>query len=637
MKLLPPLSMAWRFDSPRVLAAQMGLLDRNLSMAFLTSCVVSWLTAAAFVVVEDDLRAVWWAFLTTGVGGACLIARGALPPPDDSRHVLRYAQAVRLMAALVGCCWGALAPTLIQADHPESVTLVLGVTAGMNSGGLAVFAPSWPVAMAYWVCSAVPVAVVLIKLGGAVNVALGLAVLTYLWAMTVFSYHTAQMALRSIELRFENEGLIRRLRDQTERAFEARQMAEEALREAEQANRAKTVFLASASHDLRQPLHAMGLFLGTLARTVLDAPQQKLLAHAQASAGAAGEMLHTLLDFSRVDAGVVKPAAVSFSLQSVFDKLDREFAPLAAAQGLAWRVRPTPLVLHADPALVELILRNLLLNALRYTERGTVLLACRRRGRKAVVEVWDTGIGIDAAHHQTIFKAFHQLGNPERDRHKGLGLGLSIVEGLARTMSVDVGLRSVPGRGSVFRLSLLLSPQTALDHEPPAAEEAADLVGLRVLLIDDDEGVRQAMSELLSNWGCWCEVADGADSALSLLEGFTPDLLLVDYRLRQHRTGLQAIEVVRAALGEAVPAVIVTGDTAAEPLREAHDSGLTLLHKPVSAERLRRVVQACGLQLAAPTGAKEETPARVAPQDAANPLSVRRLPLVGGSSAPAAS
>lgn len=587
-----PLRPAWQFDGPRVLSAQMTLLDRNLGSAFVVSCLMSCLAAVAFVMITGDLGAVWWALLTSAVSLGCLLARRVLPAPDDFRRVGQYAQAVRVMAALLGSCRGAMAPWLMDAAHPETITLVLGITAGMSSGGLAVFAPSWPVAMAYWVCSVLPVAFTLLDMGGAVNLTLGVGVLVYLWAMTAFSRHTSSMALRSITLRFENDGLIQRLRDQTERAMAARQVAEDALDDAEQANRAKTVFLASASHDLRQPLHALSLSLATLGRTPLDARQQALLAHATASADAAGEMLHTLLDFSKIDAGVVRPAPQPFALQATFDKLAREFTPLAEAKGLGWRARPTRCVAHADPSLVEVVLRNLLLNAVRYTERGRILLAARSQGPHVAIEVWDTGIGIPEAEQRHVFQAFHQLGNPERDRQKGLGLGLSIVDGLARAMGAEVDLRSREGRGSVFRIIL---PATAASAAVGAArsEPSPDLRGLRVLLIDDDEPVRQALADLLTDCGCWCEAVDGLEAALHLLSGFSPDVLLVDHRLREHRTGVQAVAAIRQTLARPVPAVLITGDTAPERLREAHASGLTLLHKPVPAAHLLGVLQAC--------------------------------------------
>lgn len=247
---------------------------------------------------------------------------------------------------------------------------------------------------------------------------------------------------------------------------------------------------------------------------------------------------------------------------------------------------------HADPALVEVVLRNLLLNAVRYTERGRILLAARSQGPHVAIEVWDTGIGIPEAEQGHVFQAFHQVGNPERDRQKGLGLGLSIVDGLARVMGAEVDLRSTVGRGSVFRIVLPATAECAASRSSPESAEH-DLRGLRVLLIDDDEPVCQALKNLLTDCGGWCEVADDLDAALNLLSGFVPDVLLVDHRLRAHRTGVQAVEVIRQTLGRRVPAVLITGDTAPERLRDAHASGLALLHKPVPAERLLSVLQAC--------------------------------------------
>lgn len=586
MNLRMLLARAWRFDSLRVLSAQMELLDRNLPYAFVISAIAALLTGL-ICSRALHLPGAWnWALATCGMSLLCLSVRQALPRPTDRSKVLIYAHMVRLLAGLSGICWGAFGVLLLDQPNPMSIAIVLCVTAGINSGGLAVFAPSWPVAVTYWLTNIVPVMAVLLRSRDELSVMMGLAVMLYLIAMTVFSYFASRGALRAIDLGFENEGLVLRLRDQTQRALDARQVAEQALAEAEQANRAKTVFLASASHDLRQPLHAMGLFLNALARANLDGRQAQLLEQAQASAQATGEMLNTLMDFSKVDAGVVKPQMQPFALQPMFRKLEREMAPLAEEKGLAFRMRDTSVILHADPSLVEMILRNLVLNAIRYTERGAVLLACRRRGARALIEVWDTGIGVPDEQHAEIFREFHQLGNPERDRRKGLGLGLAIVEGLARAMSVDVSLNSVPGRGSVFRLGLPVSQSPWRDADVVRQDEP-DLSGLRVLLIDDDETVRAAMCDLLASWGCWCEAVASDEEALQVLGRFDPDVVLADYRLRSHRTGLQAVEAVRKRLGHDVPAAIITGDTAVERLREAHDSGFPLLHKPVPADRLQ--------------------------------------------------
>lgn len=580
---------AWQFDRPQVLSAQMMLINRNLPYALLLAAGVSWLTAAAAQYFLGLSSAWWWAAATTLTQCVSEVVRRWLPDPANASRVHVYAQGVRWIAVATSLCWGVMGVWYIDPAQPQSITIVLGLTAGVNSAALGVFASCWPIGLTYGAVNVLPIGLRLLLTGDPLGMTMGVAVLTYLGALAVFAYHASQGVLRAIELGFENEGLVKRLRDQTQRALEAREVAEVALTEAEEANRAKTVFLASASHDLRQPLHAMGLFLSALARADLNERQQQLLSQAQASALATGDMLATLMDFSKVDAGVIKPHMQAFALQPLFHKLERELAPLAEEKGLVFRMRDTSAILHADPALVELILRNLALNAIRYTERGAVLLGCRRRGLRAVVEVWDTGIGIPDDQHEAIFKEFHQLGNPERDRRKGLGLGLAIVEGLARAMSVDVSLRSRPGRGSVFRLTLPVSLQPWQEQVLQAVDEP-ELGGLRVLLIDDDETVRGAMADLLATWGCWCETAPSGEEALALLDGFEPDVVLADYRLRSYRTGLQALEAVRDRLGREVPAAIITGDTAAERLREAHASGLALLHKPVPAERLQAVL-----------------------------------------------
>lgn len=242
-----------------------------------------------------------------------------------------------------------------------------------------------------------------------------------------------------------------------------KQMEEElvaARQRADHSSAAKSRFMAAISHDLRQPLHAQALFLDVLAGTELSANQRVLLDNASAAGKSCGEMLNTLLDFSRVDAGVMSPRLLSFRLQPLLYKMEREFGPQADAKGIVYRSRDTDLVVQSDPMLLELILRNLVSNAIRYTEQGGLLLACRRRGTQAILEVWDTGVGISSTHHQAVFGEFFQLGNPERDLQGGLGLGLAIADGLARSLQHGLSLASRPGRGSVFRLSIPIAPGT---------------------------------------------------------------------------------------------------------------------------------------------------------------------------------
>lgn len=227
---------------------------------------------------------------------------------------------------------------------------------------------------------------------------------------------------------------------------------------ADNSNAAKSRFLAAISHDVRQPLHAQALFLDVLAGTELSAHQRELLDNANAAGKSCGEMLNTLLDFSRVEAGVMTPRLQSFRLQPLLYKMEREFGPQADAKGVVYRSRDTDLVVQSDPMLLELILRNLVSNAIRYTEQGGLLVACRQRGTQAILEVWDTGVGISSEQQQAVFHEFIQLGNPERDLQGGLGLGLAIADGLARSLQHSLSLASRPGCGSVFRIAIPIAP-----------------------------------------------------------------------------------------------------------------------------------------------------------------------------------
>jgi len=203
-----------------------------------------------------------------------------------------------------------------------------------------------------------------------------------------------------------------------------------------------------------------------------------------------------------------------------------------------------------------------------------------------VLEVWDTGIGIEPAHQTEVFREFHQLGNPERDRRKGLGLGLSIVEGLARTLGHPLLLDSKPGRGSMFRLTLPLTTGVCVDNALVLPQHDGQLTNVRVLVVDDDESVRTGTLHLLRDWGCVVEAADSIEEALVLAGKHVPDVVISDYRLRDQRTGLEAIAALRAVLGQSLPALLITGDTAPDRLREALNSNIPLLHKPVSPDQL---------------------------------------------------
>ncbi|RKP47600.1 ATP-binding response regulator [Trinickia fusca] len=571
MSLLLPLP---RFDQPRLLAAQMELIDHSFGIGMLGSFLASVLLSAGIIFSTGRIEILWW---SATMGAACALAhfgRFYLPARTSEEHATRYAKWMTAHLTGIGTLWGLAGWLYLDLSSVIGTICLLALIAGMSAAALAIFSPCLPVAVGFFLPTIVPVWSVFLGTRDMRYLPMFLGVPLYLIVLLVFAHNYARVARRSIGLRFENRELVAQLRAQTQRA--------------EEANRAKSVFLASASHDLRQPLHALGLFAVSLGRTPLSDKQRELLAHIEASSGAAREMLNTLLDFSKLEAGVVKAQPCAFRLQPILRKLENEFAPLADAKRLVYRTHDTTAVVYADANLVELILRNLIANAIRYTESGGVLVACRRRDGQGVLEVWDTGIGIPPEQHREIFLEFHQLGNPERDRRKGLGLGLAIAGGLAQTMGLQVTLASQPGRGSVFRLAV---PLTAHPDEPGSTVvepvRPGGFAGLRVLVIDDDYSVQTAMRELLTSWGCHCVTAESEQEAVAALAPWVPDLMIVDYRLRGHRTGQQALEAVNAYLGLSVPAIVMTGDTAPNRLRDAQTSGAALLHKPVEAEMLR--------------------------------------------------
>jgi signal transduction histidine kinase/CheY-like chemotaxis protein len=409
--------------------------------------------------------------------------------------------------------------------------------------------------------------------------ALGWIGFLYLANMLSQSLTIARLARSSIGLRFENLELLGKLRLEADAAHAARI-------DSELANKSKSKFLAAASHDLRQPIHAMGLFLEVLSNSHLDKVQRGVLTNARGVLTTSAEMLDILLDFSRIEAGVVEVNREVFRLQVLLNKLEIELAPQANAKGLLYRTRETSLHVMSDPSLVEMILRNLITNAIRYTDKGGVLVAYRVRADQVNLEVWDTGIGIDPSQHLNIFREFLQLGNSERDHRKGLGLGLAITDGLARRLDHRLSLQSRPGRGSVFRLALPLVRGAAVADIIEQAPLSPPLLDMRVLVIEDDKSVRDATLLLLRVWGCRAEGVESIEDALDSARRFPPDVLLTDYRLRGQRTGAQAVAALRAELGEHLPAILVTGDTGPEGLRDALGSATHILYKPVSSHRL---------------------------------------------------
>lgn len=386
-------------------------------------------------------------------------------------------------------------------------------------------------------------------------------------------------------------------RDELEqRIATATQALREKKEEAETATRAKSRFLAAASHDLRQPMHALGLFVARLAQLPHDAPTTHLIGNLDASVQALQELLDGLLDVSRLEAQAMQVQLRPFPLADLFEQLRASLALTAQQKGLRLRVRSTQVWVLSDSALLHRVLLNLLSNALRYTHTGGVLLACRSGadGQHVRIEVWDTGIGIAPEHQSAVFKEFYQIGNSERDRNKGQGLGLSIVEHSARLLGYPLQMRSSLGRGTRFSLCVPLAPPgVALERRSPLRQRNfEDIAGLRVLVIEDDQLVREALMSLLVSWRVEVAVAEGLAMALALLKsGVAPEVIVADYRLRDGENGIEVIHQLRAAAGQPIPACLISGDTDATLMQAAAAASLTLLQKPVRPAKLRSLLR----------------------------------------------
>jgi len=366
--------------------------------------------------------------------------------------------------------------------------------------------------------------------------------------------------------------------------------------EAEMATLAKSHFLAAASHDLRQPTHALGMFVARLGQLPHSAETRRLIESLERSVQAMQDLLDGLLDVSRLDAGAVPVQARPFAVADLFEQLRSELAQVAVEKGLRLRIRPSDAAVLSDPALLHRILLNLLGNALRYTHTGGVLLACRCTANRQLVriEVWDSGIGIAAEHQEAVFKEFYQVGNLARDRGKGLGLGLNIVQRTAQLLGYRLQMRSQLGVGTRFSIEVPLAPRhLALDRRHALRTQVIDnLAGLVILVIEDDALAREALVSLLSSWGSVVLEADGLSTAQKqLTSGAEPDLIISDYRLSDGEDGIQAIGRLRAMAGRPIPACLTSGDTGPGLMQKAKEAGLSLLHKPVRPAKLRSLIR----------------------------------------------
>jgi signal transduction histidine kinase/ActR/RegA family two-component response regulator len=510
--------------------------------------------------------------------------------PGASMPVHRKLRLAVLLSGVNGLVQGASIGFAVALDTPERAVHTI-VLLGLCTGAVATTGGYRPAFLAFTVPTLVPLAAMwaLVTTDAAhrwVEYSTGVLILLFGLVLLSLARDAFRLLKESVEIRQEQVLLNRQLRS--------------ALDDAQAANRAKTRFLASASHDLRQPMHTISLFSAALTMRPLDDATRQIAVHMNTALQALSAQLDALLDVSKLDAGVVPVRKGTFSLAAFLARLQGEYLPLAEGRGLALTMHcPSEAWCETDEVLLGRIVRNLLENAIKYTPQGEITLGVQAaRDDDFAPGPWelsvaDTGIGIPPAEHQRIFEEFYQLGNPERDRSRGLGLGLSIVRRLAQLLALEIDMASTPGRGTRFSVVVPRAQRPGAAFARLAAADGVhpdSLAGIRILVIDDEEAVRRGMETLLQAFGCKVLSVGCIAEAVAQSSASPPDLLLVDLRLRGEENGIAAIQALRAAR-PTLPAILVSGDTAPDRLKDAHRAGIPMLHKPVSAQALHQAIR----------------------------------------------
>lgn len=544
--------------------------------------VVGFICYIVWGYVAPGLVLGWAALVLASEAVRSAFARRALAnPPADAAQALAT---LGRIALFVGCARGSAMP-LFFASLSEVANDALTVAfLGFCAGGLSTHGAH--ARSFYLFASPMLLAMAVAWMNTGTREGAVLVFLFFLFAAMIFVFarDIEKLVRDSFVIRHQRDLLVRQLEEERQQVTLARDMAE-------RANDAKSRFLASASHDLRQPLHALSLFCATLSMRA-STPEVRSLAdnigNAQRSLSV---LVDALLDISKLDAQAVKVDLQPVDAGALARKVLGEYEAAAQRKGLALGAPEGAPAVVADPLLLERVLRNLVDNAIKYTARGRVGVELRAEGDAVRISVEDTGEGIPAAERERIFEEFYQIGNPERDRTKGLGLGLAIVRRIAKLLGSDVDLQSEPGKGSTFSLRLPVAHGAPAGDSPGRATPGGDAGKLQrrvVLVIDDEPDVRIAMRTLLEAWGCRVIACAALDEAVRLLAEYPRpvDLIVSDFRLRAGESGIRTIAELRRRLGP-VPALLITGDTAPDRLKEAQASGLPLLHKPLSAGELR--------------------------------------------------
>lgn len=577
----------------RLHAVLVDLLYRQSRAVLLANLVIPW--PVAYVLreaVPGRQLLIWIGAIYVLTAARLLLSRQYFRRGEEDAEPETWARRFTILSVLSSLLWGGVGWIGFVPSEPHLIAFVCIVLTGMSGGALPALSAYPPAYAGLLIAMQLPFALRCLAQEGSIYSVYLAFLLCLVCVYLYYSLNAYRSLKETVSLRFENQALVERLERERDRATAA--------------DRAKTRFLAAASHDLRQPIHAASLFTASLAALarrgdIRDVEAKGIADRLEAVISSLGGLLHGLIDVSRLDAGLVPVRRRPISLAQMLCDLREEFMPQALQRGIALRVVPLDVWADSDPVLLKRILDNFLSNALRHAPDGRVLIGCRRRGSAIEILVVDTGPGIPYGQHQVVFEEFVQLDNPQRDREQGLGLGLAIVRRLAGLLGHPIGLRSAPGKGSAFSVRLPMIAPPALTHASPRRSETTGR--LRIMVVDDDTQVLAGLATLLAAWGydsfCGADVEELCRRHQAA--GARPvDLIIADYRLKRDLTGSEAIARLELYLGYPVPALIITGDTSPERLRELTATGHRVLHKPVAPERLQAAIREAVLDEAAP-------------------------------------
>jgi signal transduction histidine kinase/CheY-like chemotaxis protein len=519
-----------------------------------------WL-ACIYTVHSIDLLT-WWRY------------RGQLETVQECRQ---WSRRFKLFTTLTSLMWGMNALWFFPPDLAFQAVMIC-LSLGLIAGAVTLDSAYPPSMYIYVFGVSLPLLGSLIFFGNETQWILAGMLVLYLFGTLSAGRELSKTFWKSLWQRYENDHLIEQL------------TVQKAI--AESASRDKSRFLASASHDLRQPLQALVLFSESLQGIAKDSEARHLASQIGKSVGALVDMFDELLDISKLDAGVVQAIKQDFRVQSVFERLQTEFMPQALAKDIELVIQQSDLYAYSDPQLLERILRNLISNAIRYTDFGSVTVSCQPEDDTLQFDVMDTGIGIRAKSLPHIFEEYYQVDNQHRDRLKGLGLGLAIVRRMETLLGCHVTVVSRPALGSVFSFSLPQGKETQAEQILTTQQSRHDLSGITVALVDDNRDIRQMATKLLTQWGCKVHDGELPHEVLAPMAaaGTRPDILICDYRLTQGLTAIDGIRQLRELWDSNIPALVLTGDTAPLTLQEIQASGALLLHKPIAPARLRSIM-----------------------------------------------